>query len=83
MKEQFNLSATYREHFNEKLDQGADFTLQSDRRADLIEFCKKYNLDPAVARYTISKVRKKVFKERGFDLEKLGYGRFYPYRWTY
>lgn len=83
MTEPFNLSETYREHLNEKLDQGYDFSLRSDRKADLLEFCKKYTLDPDVARYTISKVRKKVFKERGFDLEKLGYGRFYPYRWTY
>jgi len=62
---------------NRKLDQGIDFSLQSDRKADLLEFCEKYNLDSDVARYTISKVRKQVFKQRGFDLKKLGYGRWY------
>ena len=81
MKEPFNLSETYRIHLNRKLDQGHDFSLRSDRKADLLEFCKKYNLEPDVARYTISKVRKQVFRQRGFDLEELGYGRGYPYRW--
>jgi len=83
MKEPFNLSKTYKNHLNEKLDQGSDFSLRSYRKADLLEFCKKYNLDPDVARYTISKVRKQVFKQRGFDLYELGYGRYYPYRWVY
>ncbi len=83
MKELFNLSQTYRNHLNEKLDQGDDFSLRSYRKADLLEFCEKYNLDPDVTRYTISKVRKQVFKQRGFDLYELGYGRYYPYRWTY
>jgi len=68
---------------NRKLDEGFDFSLRSDRKSDLLEFCKKYNLDPDVARYTISKVRKQVFKQRGFDLNALGYGRYYPYRWVY
>ena len=77
MKEPFNLSETYRIHLNGKLDQGHDFSLRSDRKADLLEFCEKYNLDPDVARYTISKVRKQVFKKRGFDLNELGYGRWY------
>ena len=83
MKEPFNLSETYRIHLNRKLDQGHDFSLKSDRKNDLLEFCEKYNLDPDVARYTISKVRKQVFKQRGFNLKKLGYGRYYPYRWVY
>jgi len=77
MKEQFNLSETYRIHLNRKLDQGHDFSLRSDRKNHLLEFCEKYNLDPDVARYTISKVRKQVFKQRGFDLTKFGYGRWY------
>jgi len=77
MKEPFNLSHTYQIHLNRKLDQGYDFSLKSDRKTDLIEFCEKYNLDPEVARYTISKIRKKVFKQRGFDIRKLGYGRWY------
>ncbi len=77
MKEPFNLSETYRIHLNRKLDQGYDFSLSSDRKTDLLEFCEKYNLDPDVARYTISKVRKQIFKQRGFDLKKLGYGRWY------
>ena len=83
MKEPFNLSKTYRDYLNNKIDQGYDFSLRSDRKADLLKFCEKYNLNPDVARYTISKVRKKVFKQRGFDLYALGYGRFYHYRWTY
>ena len=79
MKEPFNLSNTYRIHLNRKLDQGHDFSLRSDRKADLLEFCEKYNLNPDVARYTISKVRKQVFKKRGFDISELGYGRWhYP-----
>ena len=77
MKEPFNLSDTYRIHLNRKLDQGYDFSLKSDRKADLLEFCEKYNLDPDVARYTISKVRKQVFRKRGFDIHELGYGRWY------
>jgi len=77
MKEPFNLSNTYRIHLNRKLDQGYDFSLRSDRKADLLEFCEKYNLNPDVARYTISKVRKQVFKKRGFDIYELGYGRWY------
>jgi len=81
--EPFNLSETYRNHLNNKLDQGYDFSLRSSRKEDLLEFCKQYNLVPDVARYTISKVRKKVFKKRGFDLEELGYGRYYPYKWVY
>ena len=83
MKEPFNLSNTYRIHLNRKLDQGCDFSLRSARKADLLEFCEKYNLNPDVARYTISKVRKQVFKKRGFDLKELGYGRYYPYSWVY
>jgi len=77
MKEPFNLSNTYRIHLNRKLDQGYDFSLRSDRKTDLLEFCEKHNLVPEVARYTISKVRKKVFKQRGFDIRKFGYGRWY------
>ena len=77
MKEPFNLSQTYRNHLNNKLDQGYDFSLRSDRKADLLEFCKKYNLNPDVARYTVSKVRKQIFKKRGFDLNELGYGRWF------
>jgi len=77
MKEPFNLSHTYRIHLNRKLDQGIDFSLRSDRKADLLEFCEKFNLDSDVSRYTISKVRKQVFKQRGFDLTKLGYNRWY------
>ena len=77
MKEPFNLSNTYRIHLNRKLDQRYDFSLRSDRKNDLLEFCEKYNLDPDVARYTISKVRKQVFKQRGFDIRKFGYGRWY------
>jgi len=77
MKEPFNLSNTYRIHLNRKLDQGYDFSLRSDRKTDLLEFCEKYNLDPDVARYTISKVRKQVFKKRGFDIYELGYGRWH------
>ncbi len=77
MKEPFNLSNTYRIHLNRKLDMGHDFSLRSDRKNDLLGFCEKYNLDPEVARYTISKVRKQVFKLRGFDIRKFGYGRWY------
>lgn len=77
MKESFNLSETYRIHLNRKLDKGHDFSLRSDRKADLLEFCEKYNLDADVARYTISKVRKQVFKQREFDIRKFGYGRWY------
>jgi len=77
MKEPFNLSNTYRIHLNRKLDQECDFSLRSYRKTDLLEFCEKYNLDPDVARYTISKVRKQVFKQRGFDIRKFGYGRWY------
>lgn len=83
MTEPFNLSETYRKHLNDKIDQGYDFILRSSRKADLLEFCEKYNLEPDVARYTISKVRKQVFKKRGFDLKELGYGRYYPYHWVY
>ena len=83
MKESFNLSQTYRNYLNEKLDQGWDFSLRSDRKMDLLEFCEKHNLNPDIARYTISKIRKQVFKQRDFDLKKLGYGRYYPYRWIY
>jgi len=80
MKEPFNLSETYRIHLNQKLDQNYDFSLQSYRKNDLLEFCEKYNLDPDVARYTISKVRKQVFKQRGFDIRKFGYGRWYYFK---
>ena len=80
MKEPFNLSKTYQDYLNDKIDQGYDFSLRSDRKADLLVFCKKYNLNPDVARYTISKVRKKVFTQRDFDLYALGYGRYYHYR---
>ncbi len=80
MKEPFNLSHTYRIHLNRKLDQGIDFSLRSDRKADLLEFCEKFNLDSDVSRYTISKVRKQVFKQRGFDLTKFGYGRWYYFK---
>jgi len=83
MKEPFNLSNTYRIHLNRKLDQGYDFSLKSDRKTDLLEFCENYGLDPDVARYTISKVRKQIFAQRGFNLKELGYSRFYPYRWVY
>jgi len=79
MKEPFNLSNTYKIHLNRMLDQGRDFSLRSDRKNELLEFCERYNLNPDVARYTISKVRKQVFKQRGFDLKELGYGRWvYP-----
>ena len=83
MTEPFNLSETYRNHLNYQIDRGYDFSLRSYRKADLLEFCKKYNLVPEVARYTISNVRKQVFKKRGFDLKELGYGRYYPYHWVY
>ena len=73
MGESFNLSETYRNHLNDKLDQGYDFSRRTSRKGDLLEFCKRYNLDPDVARFTISKVRKKVFRQRGFDLSELGY----------
>ena len=73
MKESFNLSETYRNHLNDKLDQGYDFSRRTTRKGDLLEFCKRYNLDPDVARYTISNVRKKVFRQRGFDLSEFGY----------
>ncbi len=64
---------------NDKIDQGYDFSLRSYRKVDLLEFCEKYNLNPDVARYTISKVRKQVFKKRGFDIYELGYDRWvYP-----
>ncbi len=77
MKEPFNLSNTYRIHLNRKLDQGHDFSLRSDRKTDLLEFCEKHNLVPEVARYTISKVRKQEFRKRGLDIRKFGYGRWY------
>lgn len=73
MKEPFNLSETYRIHFNQRLDQGYDFTLRSDRKNDLLEFCETHNLDSNVARFTISKVRKQELKRRGLDVRKFGF----------
>ncbi len=73
MKEPFNLSETYRRHFNQRLDQGYDFTLRSYRKNDLLEFCEVHNLDPDVARFTISKVRKQELKRRGLDVRKFGF----------
>ena len=74
MKELFNLSETYRRHFNRRLDQGYDFTLRSYRKIDLVEFCKIHNLNPDVARFTISKVRKQELKRRDLDIRKFGLG---------
>ena len=73
MREQFNLSETYRMHFNTKLDEGYDFTRSSYRRADLREFCEQYGLDPSIARFTISKVRRQELKRRGLDITEFGY----------
>ncbi len=74
MNEPFNLSETYRKHFNRRLDQGYDFTLRSYRKIDLLEFCEIHNLDPDVARFTISKVRKQELKRRDLDIRKFGFG---------
>ena len=73
MKEPFNLSETYRRLFNQRLDQGYDLTLRSYRKNDLLEFCEVHNLDPDVARFTISKVRKQELKRRGLDVRKFGF----------
>ena len=73
MKESFNLSETYRRHFNQRLDQGCNFALRSDRKNDLLEFCKVHNLDPDVARFTISKIRKQELKRRGLNMQKFGF----------
>jgi len=73
MKEPFNLSKTYRRHFNQRLDQGYDLTLRSYRKNDLLEFCEVHNLDPDIARFTISKVRKQELKRRGLDVRKFGF----------
>ncbi len=73
MKEPFNLSETYRNHFNNKLDEGYDFTYRSYRKADLLEFCEQYSLDPDIARFTISKVRRQELKRLGLDITQFGY----------
>jgi hypothetical protein len=73
MKEQFNLSETYRIHFNKKLDEGYDFTYSYNRRDDLREFCNKYGLDPDTARFTITKVRRQELKRRRLDITQCGH----------
>ncbi len=73
MNEPFNLSETYRKHFNRRLDKGYNFTLRSYRKNDLLEFCEIHNLDPDVARFTISKVRKQELKRHGLDIRKFGF----------